>query len=387
MLHNTSMPTVTVTQLSSSANSCQEFFQALYQSNSQNGYITFFRSQDRRVQYIALRDLEAVASYYIDRHPYKLSDMYFSLGIQADSPPAEVKSRGRAADIVALPALWFDLDCQNGEGTRRLPTRQEALDFLDFIPFPPSIVIDSGTGFHLYWVFRELWNLENQIEWETAAQLSLEFQLTLQEWAGRRGWQFDITADLSRVLRIPGTINTKNGEQREVHIIKLRPEILYNPSDFEGYLTDLIVKINKSGAGSVIMPREHLSIEPVLEGCHWFRHCIDDAATLPEPEWFAMLTILSKINDGYELVHRYSSPYPGYTQSETDRKFQHAGSFRNCYGCTKIEAISGGHYCTFCKHRGRNRTPLALSEEIAFRTELAEIKSIYMKGGGHDGQE
>ncbi|MGB4430523.1 MAG: hypothetical protein WBJ15_01585, partial [Limnochordia bacterium] len=206
--------------------------------------------------------------------------MYFSLGIQADSPPAEVKSRGRAADIVALPALWFDLDCQNGEGTRRLPTRQEALDFLDFIPFPPSIVIDSGTGFHLYWVFRELWNLENQIEWETAAQLSLEFQLTLQEWAGRRGWQFDITADLSRVLRIPGTINTKNGEQREVHIIKLRPEILYNPSDFEGYLTDLIVKINKSGAGSVIMPREHLSIEPVLEGCHWFRHCIDDAATL-----------------------------------------------------------------------------------------------------------
>lgn len=188
-------------------------------------------------------------------------------------------------------------------------------------------------------------------------------------------------------------LSVDEGDYRGAHFLKrytINSEAsvsYFYPSDFEGYLTGLIVKINKSGAGSVIMPREHLSIEPVLEGCHWFRHCIDDAATLPEPEWFAMLTILSKINDGYELVHRYSSPYPGYTQSETDRKFQHAGSFRNCYGCTKIEAISGGHYCTFCKHRGRKRTPLALSEEIAFRTELAEIKSIYMKGGGHDGQE
>ncbi len=363
----------------------KEFFHAVFAPEHQEGFISFFLLRDKRVQYIALRDLSDVAAHFIDkRHSEPLYDLYFSVGIQA-SPPSRTKSRGTARDIVGITAFWYDLDCIDCsiEPTyRQLPTRLEALEFIAALPWSPSIVVDSGGGYHLYWLLREPWLFRDANERAEAAELSLNFQKTIGMWGEFRGWEFDLTADLSRVLRVPGTINGKKGRETAVWIANFNPDVRYNPSDFESYLLPSKASMpTRSRRVSNPKPGIALSIEPIITGCAWLRHCIDDAATLPEPEWFAMLTILAKLKDGKILAHLYSNPYSGYSMSETEWKFAHASTFRGTYSCSKISIISGGKHCASCQYQGKIRSPLSLSQQESFSAELVEIKDLLHRDG------
>src|SRR5207245_870809 len=98
--------------------------------------------------------------------------------------------------------------------------------------------------------------------------------------------------------------------------------IRYNPSDLEE--APWLVPIEElrhasTGHKSDFPPA---SIHPMVEGCAWLRHCRDDAATLPEPQWYALLGILGRCEDGEQLAHTWSQPYPGYAKEETAAKLQ-----------------------------------------------------------------
>jgi putative DNA primase/helicase len=62
----------------------------------------------------------------------------------------------------------------------------------------------------------------------------------------------------------------------------------------------------------------------IVQECAWFHHCRDDAQTLPEPEWYALLSILGRCENGEALAHEWSRVYPGYTPEETAAKLTHA---------------------------------------------------------------
>ena len=90
-------------------------------------------------------------------------------------------------------------------------------------------------------------------------------------------------------------------------------------------------------------------IEPIVEGCAWMRHCQDDAETLPEPEWYAMLSVLGRCEDGEELAHEWSRPYPGYNPAETDKKLRHALEDAGPVTCQRVWDLTGGVYCRDCE--------------------------------------
>jgi hypothetical protein len=58
---------------------------------------------------------------------------------------------GSAAGVVECPALWVDIDCVD-QGI----TGAETLAALQFLPFPPTLTIDSGGGIHAYWMLEDL---------------------------------------------------------------------------------------------------------------------------------------------------------------------------------------------------------------------------------------
>ena len=45
-----------------------------------------------------------------------------------------------------------------------------------------------------------------------------------------------------------------------------------------------------------------------------------DSATLSEPEWYAMLTVIARCDDSGELAHEFSRAHPGYSQAVTTAK-------------------------------------------------------------------
>ena len=66
----------------------------------------------------------------------------------------------RPDDIIAIPGLWLDLDYQSpgAHKTRHPlpPTKEAALSLLDVAPYKPSLIVHSGHGLQIYWLFKEL---------------------------------------------------------------------------------------------------------------------------------------------------------------------------------------------------------------------------------------
>jgi len=100
----------------------------------------------------------------------------------------------------------------------------------------------------------------------------------------------------------------------------------------------------------------------ILEGCAWMRHCRDDAATLPEPEWYRMLTVIARCEDAERWAHELSKPYPNYSRAETEKKLRQAS--REGIGpvtCAYVEAELGGdQYCSACLFRGNLNSPITI---------------------------
>lgn len=65
--------------------------------------------------------------------------------------------------------------------------------------------------------------------------------------------------------------------------------------------------------------------------CKFVQHCTRNAASLSEPEWYAMLSVLKGLGqEGRWLAHDLSCEYPGYSRAQTDKKFDRAVPNMSC---------------------------------------------------------
>lgn len=101
--------------------------------------------------------------------------------------------RRKKADVTLAPALWVDVD-----GV----TAEEGYNRVIRAPVPPSIIVRSGGGVHAYWLL----NVPVGI---TEANRD-EFETTLRALAKATGGD-EATCEVARVMRLPGTVNTKPG--------------------------------------------------------------------------------------------------------------------------------------------------------------------------------
>ena len=101
-------------------------------------------------------------------------------------------------------------------------------------------------------------------------------------------------------------------------------------------------------------------IDPIVKGCAFVKHVRDDAATLTEPEWYAMLGIVGRCDNGHELAHEWSRAYPGYDVAETDAKLDRALREGGPRTCEAIERDFGSSCCELCPSRGKIKSPIAL---------------------------
>lgn len=167
------------------------------------------------------------------QHAMRLSEArleaYFGLGLLSE---AGVKAgRGKASDIVAIPGAWLDIDCQAPYRKKELnglslpATRDEALELIVELPDErlPTVIVDSGSGLHAYWLLDTPWVLTNADERKEARAMVETVQQTVRDIAGRRGWHVDNTSDLTRILRVPGTMNWKAGKAVQVILAGGRP--------------------------------------------------------------------------------------------------------------------------------------------------------------------
>jgi len=165
-------------------------------------------------------------------------DIYYGVGLARKIPrrvPGRAAPRCTKANVAAIPGLWLDLDVTK-EGSRKkyFPDRDAARRFVEALPVPPTVLVWTGGGYHVYWLFDEPVELEGAAERRVFEALSKGWQRFIRSRAQAQGATVDSTFNLDRILRLPGTTNLK--WQAAVEIEGAWPERRYNTWDFDDYV-------------------------------------------------------------------------------------------------------------------------------------------------------
>lgn len=125
-----------------------------------------------------------------------------------------MRASGKAEDAMPFTdVLWADIDAKHHGGKAGAWGQLSSWD----VPWP-SIVVDSGGGYHAYWLLRELVAFED-------AHLAMR-------WLAQRVGG-DHTYDAARVLRVPGTTNYKDFDDlRSVRVVDFNTR-RYRWADFD----------------------------------------------------------------------------------------------------------------------------------------------------------
>jgi hypothetical protein len=139
--------------------------------------------------------------------------------------PRPLDRKKKQEDIKNIVCLWVDLDGKDFKGGK-----EEALNKIKRFSPAPNIIVDSGNGYHSYWVLKEpIINIDDKGR--------LEFKRILSGIISKLNADSH-AVNLDRVMRLPGTFNIKKEEPLECQIIKINPCGAYSLKDFEHLKND-----------------------------------------------------------------------------------------------------------------------------------------------------
>lgn len=195
----------------------KKFFHALFDETEGFIEIRTIRNTNKvRQEYYPTGEIEQLSSGIIENELLYSKDANAYFGVC----PRE-KREGKEKNINQMNCLWVDIDCANEKG------RGQKLNSLEEFDRPPSMIIDSGHGFHGYWLFDKPHEVKNE---EDLLRLKGYVKGLAQALGG------DSAFDLSRVLRIPGTQNTKDPfNPLPVTVLKMNPNRKYKLTDFQKF--------------------------------------------------------------------------------------------------------------------------------------------------------
>lgn len=316
-----------------------KFLNALY-GNLESGNLYLWTLPDHRTWSFPVDDLRIMISAAEAMQDER--DVYFGLG--GSMVDIADNNRPLANNVSFIPALWMDIDIlkPGAHAQADLPkTVEEALSIIPEL-LQPSIIVWSGNGLHAYWLLKEAWIFDSQDENLRASNLMIRLQAYIKSLAQERGWKFDSTADLSRVLRVPGTLNHKLGQNQPVFITHFNEEIRYDPAELEDLIPDIDFRAAITGNhGSFERRSTDASADLMIANCQFLQHCLINAQKITYGEWLSMLTNVVRGTDGIDKCHELSSSDKGrYTPKGTDFRLSEALKM-NPHTCDYIKANHG----------------------------------------------
>lgn len=178
---------------------------------------------------------------------YSKGCVYFGLGTTD-------KAKGRfercfADDVNGIGAIWLDIDVASpAHKKNNLPPTYEFATELLYDCFPmPSCIVDSGHGLQAYWIL-ETWCNVNADNREDIQNVLRNFSAKWRSYSATRGFDADSVCDLSRVMRLPGSLNTKVPNNPATVTIYTESENLYSLDQIQTWWTpeDLILRNKKT---------------------------------------------------------------------------------------------------------------------------------------------
>lgn len=134
------------------------------------------------------------------------------IGVNLTDKPMGERERAKKENITIQTAIIADIDYQSAWHVGE----EYPADFdtaKSFLPFTPSILVNSGAGLHAYISLKKPLKLDTDSDREKAVSRNKDFLQMIKERAGKFSSKVDSVHDLPRILRLPGTYNLKNGRE------------------------------------------------------------------------------------------------------------------------------------------------------------------------------
>lgn len=231
--------------------------------------------------------------------PNTEEDIYF--GVHPTDKRKDSKSRALIQDIQAINCLYSDFDLKDYQEDKGLI----AAHIRELNP-PPSVIIDSGGGYHCYWLLKEPFLITSDLTQQIASDL-------------QRSWVAYVKGDLAvhdlaRIMRVPGTSNYKYDPPRPVMSIR---EVYSDAATWDlAELQELLPETNTHRGEEV---EEQIVPQPVRPNDLSEQEIVDLALDSPNRDKF--LRLFRGISSDYE------------SESEADLAF-----------CRILAFWSGGDY-------------------------------------------
>lgn len=178
------------------------FLTNLY-ANAQTGWLTLFAKHPNGNQ--TTEWAPATQPAEIAAKAALLGEWNVWFGCATRNKRLEGQKRGGKDDCAHLYALWVDIDVEGpGHNTDRLPTEEQAWRLIDDFPLAPTVIVNSGHGLQPWWALEEPHDI-------TDSDLLARWGATWARRAREAGFHLDNVFDAPRIMRLPGTINTKPG--------------------------------------------------------------------------------------------------------------------------------------------------------------------------------
>jgi hypothetical protein len=299
--------------------------------------------------------------------------------------PADKRLGRTQHNIAFICSFWLDIDAgqaETGKAPKPYPNARAAVDallaFCQSVGLPMPLLVSSGNGVHAYWPLDRALSPD---EWKIYASglKALCVKHNLHADPAR-------TADVSSVLRTPGTHNRKFGERvvkcfRLVGPYPLEHFSILKQAGSTARQASASPSPNATPFDLGPMPahlhgRQRRDLNslaatdtrpPVLaaaaaDQCRQLARMRDEWGRLPEPLWYAALGVLAFCADGDAVGHAWSAGYDGYSHEETQGRLDRARTLSGATTCERFHSLNPA-LCEACPLWGKIKSPIVLGRQ------------------------
>lgn len=247
--------------------------------------------------------------------------------------------RGDETTVSHQTAIVVDIDiCSDAHKSDNLAQSFE--EAKSFLPFTPSIIINSGYGLHAYYIWAEPLAITDQNREEIKRRNNLLIEVVRQKANGKK---IDGVGDLPRILRTPGTLNYKLGKENAplCHIVE-QNDIRFSPAEIDEKLNTLYVE--KKSEPKATSNLDFVDDNPDLKRFR-IEHMLEHINVV-DGEYEKWLSVgMALKNEGFEcsLWEQWSRSQPEFKEGECESKWN--GFNRPGYGIgTLFQYATEGNY-------------------------------------------
>lgn len=301
----------------------------------------------------------------------------YNLFVTANDVPSGCKKR--KGSFLKQSLIMLDIDDIETEDFEKYDAYIQTICETLNIKKKNLFVIKSGNGLHINIYLKK--PIENPKYFE---ENSIYYQIMcarIEAAIKDKGLSGSLDPQVFRenaMFRAPLTINKKKNKPERV------VEMLYTPDKLEAINLDLV---EISGMPQVkktdqLTPKQlsYIKIDQssIETGCEFLKYAKKNQSKINEPQWYAMLSVVSRLDQDLKKVHQYSREHPEYSKDETQKKAEYALKASGPRTCDNIETLWDG--CKSCPHYKKITSPIQIKGENFIATEHSGFHMLSAKG-------